>query len=320
MRKGGKKLVVIIPCYNEEKTLPLVVKSIPKKIPGISKVETLVIDDGSTDNTAKIARKLKVKLVSHFKNEGLGIAFKNGIEEALKMKADIITNIDADMQFNPKDIPQLVKPIVNGEAEMVTATRFKDKRLIPKNMPKLKKFGNWGFTSLINFLTRQKFTDTQCGFRAYSREAALRLNLFGRFTYTQEVFIDLVNKGIKIAEVPVKVKYFKERKAKISHSLLGYGIRALIIVLRTFRDYKPLVFFGIPGFIVFGGGFLFSLYFAIFWLVNHQTTPVKMYAFVGAVGLIFGFLLIILALIADMFKRMRRNQEEVLYKLKTREY
>lgn len=319
MNRPAPKLVVIIPCYNEEKTLSLVIKSIPKKILGISEVEILAIDDGSTDNTAKIARKLKVKLASHFKNEGLGVAFKTGIEEALKMKADIITNIDADMQFNPLDIPKLIKPIVDGKADMVTATRFKDKRLIPKNMPRFKKIGNRGFTTMVNFLTGGNFTDTQCGFRAYTKRAALALNLFGRFTYTQEVFIDLVNKGIKIAEVPVKVKYFKERKAKISHSLFNYGIRALVIILRTFRDYKPLVFFGIPGVAVFGGGLLFTFYFVVFWLIKHQTTPVKTYGFVGAVGLIFGFLLIILALIADMFKRMRRNQEEILYKMRSKE-
>lgn len=313
-------MVVMIPCYNEERTLLQVIKKIPRKIPGILKVEPLVIDDGSTDNTAKIARKLKVKLVSHFKNEGLGVTFRTGIDEALKMKADILTNIDADMQFNPLDIPKLVKPIVNGEADMVTATRFKDKKLIPKNMPRLKKIGNWGFTKLMNFLTGQKFTDTQCGFRAYSKEAALHLNLFGRFTYTQEVFIDLVNKGIKISEVPVEVKYFRQRKAKVSQSLLQYGLRALIIILRTFRDYKPLVFFGLPGLIVFGIGLLFSFYFAAFWLINRQTTPVKTYGSVGAVGLVFGLLLIILALIADMFKRMRKNQEEILYKLKAREH
>lgn len=311
--KKGKKLVVMIPCYNEEKTLSEVVEKVPRKIPGIDKVEILVIDDGSTDKTAQIAKKLKVNLVSHYKNEGLGVAFKTGVENALAMDADIVTNIDADMQFNPLDIPKIIKPILAGEADMVTASRFKDKKLIPKNMPWLKKIGNKGFTTLINLLTGEKFTDTQCGFRAYSREAALKLNLFGRFTYTQEVFLDLVNKGMKIVDVPVKVKYFKKRKAKISGSLLRYGLGAITIILRTFRDYKPLVFFGIPGIIILTIGFLLSLASLVYWLILHKTSPVRMYLFTGIFLLTFGFLLTILALIADMLKRMRRNQEELLY-------
>lgn len=311
------KLVIIIPAFNEEKTLPLVIKSIPQKIAGIDKIETLVVNDGSADNTGKVAVKNGVKVINHYQNKGLGVAFKTGIAQALKLGADIIVNIDADGQFNPKDIPLLIKPILSGQADMATATRFKDKSLIPANIPPAKLWGNRQFTKLVNLLTGEKFTDTQCGFRAYSREAALRLNLFGQFTYTQEVFIDLLNKGMKIVEVPLKVTYFKDdkRKSAISGSLVRYGFQALVIILRTFRDYRPLVFFGIPGIIITLPGFLLSLGSLIYWLILKQTTPVRMYLFTGIVMILFGFLLIILALIADMFKRMRRNQEEILYKL-----
>jgi len=314
--KKEKKLVVMIPCYNEEKTLAQVVKKVPQKIPGVNQVEILVIDDGSTDKTAQIAKKLKVNLVSHYKNEGLGIAFKTGVEKALVLGADIITNIDADMQFNPLDIPKIAKPIIKGEADMVTATRFKDKKLMPKNMPKLKKIGNKGFTTLINLLTGESFTDTQCGFRAYTRETALRLTTFGKFTYTQEVFLDLANKGMKIIEVPVKVKYFKGRKTKISGSLFKYGLKALAIILQAFRDYRPLVFFGIPGVIISSFGFILSAASLVYWLILHRTQPVRMYLFTGIFLLTFGLLLLILALIADMLKRLRRNQEELLYRLR----
>ena len=308
----------MIPCYNEEKTISKVIKQIPKKIPGINKIETLVVNDGSLDKSASVARKAGAKVVSHRKNKGLGIAFKTGIDGALKMNADIITNIDADLQFNPKDIPLLVKPIVHAEADMVTATRFKDSSFIPKNIPTAKLWGNKQFTKLVSLLTGKDFTDTQCGFRAYSREAAMRLNLFGKFTYTQEVFLDLVNKGMSIKEIPVKVEYHRKpfRTSKISGDLFKYGMNALVIILRTFRDYRPLVFFGIPGIVITTPGLLLSIGSLIYWLILKHTSPVRMYLFTGIVLILFGFLLIILALIADMFKRLRQNQEEIIYRMK----
>jgi ABC-type Fe3+-siderophore transport system permease subunit len=132
--------------------------------------------------------------------------------------------------------------------------------------------------------------------------------------------LDLVSKGRRIKEVPISVTYYPERDSKISGSLFGYGIRALTIVLRTFRDYHPLRFFGLPGLGILGGGFVFLLYSLIFWFIKHETTPVRMYFFVGVALFTFGFLLVILALIADMLKRVRGNQEEILYNLKKKEY
>lgn len=313
------KLVVIIPAYNEEKAIAQVIQEIPKNIEGINELKVLVIDDGSTDKTAKVAKNAGALVVSHFKNEGLGVAFLTGIKEALKQGADIVVNIDADGQFDPQEIPKLIKPILEKKADMVAGTRFEDKTS-EKQVPFIRRWGNKAFTLLINILTKQHFTDTQCGFRAYSREALLRLNLFGRFTYTQEVFLDLVNKGLKIEQVPIKVKYFKDRQAKISSSLFKYFIRTIIIILRTFRDYKPLIFFGIPGLTIFGAGIIFWLYSFIYWLIHHKTTPIRMYFFVGAALIVLGFLLTNLALIADMLKRLRQNQEEILYKLKKKEY
>jgi len=320
MKNQEKKLIVMIPAFNEELSLPWVISAIPKKIEGFDKIETIVINDGSTDKTAKIAKKSGAHVISHDSNKGLGAAFQTGINTALAKGADVIINIDGDMQFNPTDIPKLMTPIIAGQADMVTATRFKNKDDVSKNMPRAKKIGNFFFTNLVNTLTGQKFTDSQCGFRAYSREAAIRLNLFGSFTYTQEVFFDLINKGLRIKEIPIKVKYYKHRNSHISSSLLNYGLNALVIVLRTFRDWRPLLFFGIPGLAVFGTGILFSLYFSIYWLMHHQTTPVKTYGSIGISCLILGFLLIILALIADMFKRMRRNQEEIIYQLRRENY
>lgn len=230
------------------------------------------------------------------------------------------------MENKKKEIKQFYEKyhkdeIINPVADFIQQERCNILRSLLKDIsttqvPFIKRWGNKAFNSLINILTRQHFTDTQCGFRAYSREAILRLNLFGGFTYTQEVFLDLVNKGLKIEQVPIKVKYYKNRKAKISSSLFNYFLRTIVIILRTFRDYKPLVFFGIPGLTVFGAGIIFELYSLIYWLIHHQTTPVRMYFFIGIALLTFGFLLIIPALIADMLKRIRQNQEEILYKPK----
>lgn len=313
------KLVVIIPAYNEAETVGGVIRHIPKVIEGIDEVEALVIDDGSSDNTAGAAREAGASVISHAVNEGLGATFSDGIKTALKMGADVIVNIDADNQFDSSEIPNLIKPILNGEADMVTGTRFFHQRAIP-NMSAPRRWGNKFFVGLINILTGEKFTDTQCGFRAYSREAALRLNLFGGFTYTQEALLDLIGKGLKVKEIPIKVVYHSNRNSKISGSLVGYGLQALTIVLRTFRDQYPLKFFGAPGLAIFGIGFLGVLYSFGYWLVTGHTTPVRMIFFSASALVIFGLLLIILALVADMLKRIRRNQEEILYRIKKNEY
>lgn len=311
------KLTIIIPAFNEEENIDKVIKKIPSKILGIQEIKILVIDDGSQDLTAKVAKKAGAEVFSFQKHMGLGKAFQKGIELALKSGADIIVNIDGDDQFNPEEIPKLVEPILKKQAHMVTGTRFKEKKKIP-HMPLIKRIGNKLFVLLINLLTRENFTDTQCGFRAYSKEAALRLNLFGKFTYTQEVFLDLLSKDKKIVEVPVSVKYSPKRKSKIASSPLRYGLRALLIILRTFRDYYPLKFFGIPGIFILILGSLALAYSFIFWLFTHTTKPVRMLFGVGVSLVIFGLLLLILALIADMLKRIRKNQEEILYQLKKR--
>lgn len=314
------KLVINIPCYNEEKTLPLVLKEIPKKIKGISKIEVQIIDDGSTDNTVEVAKKLGVKrIIRHKQNRGLGVAFRTGIDKALKIAADIIVTIDADGQFNPKDIPALVQPILNEECDVVTVSRFL-KESVVTNMPFIKKIGNWIFTTIVNLLTGYNFTDSQCGFRAYSREAALRLNLKGKFTYTQETFINLIEQGMNIKEIPAEVRYFKERKSYISGKLLRYGFKSLEIIIKTIRDIKPLEFFGIPGAISLTLGFIGSAYSLFYYLTTMTTSPVKQLFNVSVFFMIFGVSLIILALLGDMMKTIILNQEEIIYRLKKQDY
>lgn len=315
-----EKLLVQIPAYNEQETIGKVIKEIPRKIEGISEVKVLVMDDNSTDNTLKVSKEAGADYaVRNKQNGGLGRNFKKGIENCLKLGADIIVNIDADGQFNPKNIPNLIGPILKNEADMVTCSRFLNPELT-KNMPWIKKWGNKRFTNLVNRITGEKFTDTQCGFRAYSREAALKLNLQGSFTYTQEVFIDLVEKGMRIKEIPLEVRYFKKRKSHISEQLRRYGFKSLGIIARATRDTQPLSFFGMPALIIFGLGFTGGLISFIYWLTHLMTTPIKTLFNVSVFFMIFGLSLGILGLVADMIRTLKLNQEEILYKLKKREF
>ncbi len=321
MEKADKQLVVLIPAYNESSSIQAVISQIPRQIKGIANVHVLVMDDGSSDDTANKALAAGADtIVSNARNLGLGRNFKLGLEKALSLEADIIVNLDADGQFNCQDIPKLIQPIVEEKAGMVTGSRFLQKETT-FNIPWLKKIGNWGFTKLICAITNQKFTDTQCGFRAYSREAALKLNLFGKFTYTQEAFIELAEKDVVIVEVPVEVKYFNnKRKSKISSNLIFYGFRSLGIIANATRDTQPLSFFGLPGFILFALGFIGGVYSFVYWITHFLTSPIKTIFTVSIFFMTFGLLLIIFGLLADMLKRIKKTQEEILFKLKKKEY
>ncbi len=310
------KLVVMIPAYNEESTIGSVIRSIPKKIANAGEVKVLVIDDGSRDRTVEEAKRAGAdRIVSFPMNRGLGVAFKTGIEEALKIGAEVIVNIDADGQFDSKDIAKLAQPILKGEADVVTCSRFKDRALEPK-MPFVKKFGNSLFTAIINFLTGQGFSDTQCGFRAYSREAALHMTLFGKFTYTQEVFLNLVQKGFTIKEVACNVKGERIGKSKIVKHWYSYGVKALMIIIRTVRDYRPLQFFGSIGLALFLIGSVSALVLFIRLLLFKVVSPYMWAVYADVILIVLGFLLMILALLADMSDRQRKIQEEILYRLK----
>jgi glycosyltransferase involved in cell wall biosynthesis len=313
------KLVVLIPAFNEEKSIGAVIKAIPREIAGVGRVEVLVLDDGSIDRTPEEARKAGAdKIVSHGWNMGLGRAFQDGVWGALKMKAGIIVNIDADGQFNPKDIPRLIEPLLEGKADVAICTRFGQRAFEPK-MPWVKKLGNRLFTSLVNALTKSRFTDTQCGFRAYSKEAALRMNLFGKFTYTQEVLMDLMQKGMRIVEVPCRVVGERKGKSRVVKHWYSYGMKALIIIIRAIRDYKPLRFFGSIGLLLLFAGGISALALWLRLLLYHVITPFMWVVYADVVLIILGFLLVVLALLADMSDRQRKIQEEILYRLKKQE-
>ena len=313
------RLVVIIPAFNEESTIGPVISQIPRKIEGISSIKILVVNDGSTDNTFDIASKAGAsRVINHQWNMGLGVAFQTGIKEALEEKADIVVNIDADLQFDAQDISKIVKPIVDQEADFVTCSRFLDKNFEPK-LPFIKKFGNKIFTRLVNFLTNGNFTDTQCGFRAYSQEACLRLNIFGKHTYTQEVFLSLSEHGMRIREIVCKVKGQRSGKSKVVGNVFSYGLKALLIMIRFVRDYRPLAFFGGIGIAPLAFGVSIGAAVFLNWFFTGHTSPFTSLISVSGIIIILGFLIVMLALLADMNGRQRKTQEEILYRLKKNE-
>lgn len=313
-------VVVTIPALNEAATVGQVIKAIPKNIPGVDNVDVVVINDGSTDETARVAEEAGAKVVSFSHNKGLGAAFSEAFRTALGLGADIIVNIDADGQFNPDDIPKLLKPIIEGKADMVTASRFADPDLIPE-MPWIKKWGNRRVANIVNKLAGQSLRDVSCGFRAYSRDAALRATLLGGHTYTHEVIMDLAFRDLRIVEIPVKViGVRKVGKSRVAGNLWKYGWHSLIIMLRAFRDYRPMrVFGGISLFFL-----MLALLCAIFVLVHYIIKGAFFpYTFVAFLGAGFGFISLICfitALLAGMINRLRILQDEQLFLLRKREY
>lgn len=307
------KLTIIIPAFNEAATIGKVIKNIPKKIPGIKKIVVVVIDDGSTDKTAKIAEKKGAVVIKHTRNTGLGFAFRTGVDYAINSGTDIMVNIDADGQFYPKDIPKLVAPIVKENADCTTASRFIDSDYYPE-MNKVKFYGNKAMSLLISFLTGQRFYDVSCGMRAYNRHALLNFNLAGNFTYTQEAILNLAYKGIIIKEVPIKVIGKRQQgKSKIASNLFRYGFRTSYIIFRAFRDYKPLYFFGIISLFFFLVAAWFSLFVLSYYYQAGTFFPHKWAAFAALTSALIGLTFLTIGLVADMLDRIRMNQEKIIY-------
>ena len=313
---AGLKLVVMVPCLDEERTVADVVHAVPRDLDGVGPVEVLVLDDGSTDATAERAREAGALVVRHRTNRGLGRTFQDGVRQALARGADLVVNIDGDGQFNPADIATLVEPIIAGEAHMATASRFMRRELVPK-MPAIKRWGNGWVAWIVWLLSGRRFRDVSCGFRAFSREALLRMNLFGSYTYTQETFLDLIFKGLEIVELPVPVRGVRQfGESRIARSIPRYAFRSLQIMLRAFISYRPFSFFATLAsfFLAFG---LALLGFLLFHYLDEGTFSPHIWAgFVGGSFCFLGTSTLVIALVGDMLVRQRLNQEEVLYFLK----
>jgi glycosyltransferase involved in cell wall biosynthesis len=300
-----------MPAYNEERLIGSVLDRMPDYVDTI-----VVVNDGSTDTTPNIAKAKGAFVVTHKMNRGVGAAFHTGVNKALELTADIMVTIDADGQFDSRDINKLIDPIIDGDADFVTASRFKDKKLVPK-MSRIKYWGNIAMSKLISFLIGQRFFDVSCGFRAYSKEALLRLNVFGQFTYTQETFMDLAFKNLTIQEVPISIQGTREYgPSKVAKNLFRYVYRTSMIILKAFRDYKPLKFFGFIGGVSACVGFLLEGFLLWHYFQAGKFSPFKIVGFAGGYLLAIGLLIFITGLLADMLHRIRVNQEEILYRKK----
>lgn len=310
----------MLPALNEEATVAEVIAAVPRQIDGIAEVQALVIDDGSTDATAERARDAGAVVVRHRRNRGLGATFVTGLNAALDLGADLIVNIDADGQFDPAGIPALIEPILAGRAEMTTASRFADPEMIPE-MPRLKIWGNRRFARLVSRLTGVKMHDVSCGFRAYSREAALRATLLGGHTYTHEVILDLAFRGFAIEEVPTRVHGVRKHgPSRVAGSLWRYGTRSLAIIFRAYRDYKPMAVFGSIAAVFILLAALLGGFLAIHYAATGAFSPYRFVGFMaGGFGLI-ALLSLVTALLAGMINRLRVQQDELLYLMRRRQY
>ena len=309
-------LVVCIPCLNEEETVARVVDAVPRTVAGVDRIDVLVIDDGSTDRTVEVAERAGAIVRRHGANLGLGRAFRTAIRVALELGADVVVNIDGDGQFDAADIPAIAGPVLRGEAEMATGSRFLRSDFVPE-MPTIKRWGNLWVTWIVRLLTGKRFRDVSCGFRAFSREALLRMNLFGSFTYTQETFLDLVFKEMSIVEIPVRVRGVREFGAsRVASSIPRYAWRSLEIMLRAFIGYRPFVFFSTLAAAFFAVGIPLLVFLLVHYLRSGGFSPHIWAGFVGGSFCFLGISTLVTGIVGDMLVRMRLNQEQILYRQK----
>lgn len=312
------KAILYMPALNESASLSRVIAELPRNLGQVDCVEILVIDDGSSDDTAVIARSAGAHVVQHSKNRGVGAAFHSAITFALENNADILVGIDADGQFDAQEIPALIQPILAGKADMVVGNRFENGR--PKHMSPVKYWGNLTVARLVSSLCGQKFTDVSCGFRAYNREALMRLNIFGEFTYTHETILSLIFQGLSVTDHPIQVSYDPHRVSRVARSIVNYTLQTSKIILRVLLDYKPIQVFGSLGGLLFLMGAICELFLLGYYAVYGVFTPYKNIGFIGLGFGVIGLLILIIALISDMLNRIRKNQDRILYELKKSRY
>lgn len=310
------KLTIVSICKDEAATVGKVLDRVPREIPGIAVIEKWVIDDGSTDNTIEVARKHGAKVLSDGTHKRLAFRFREAIDVALSGGADIMVNIDGDLQFDPAEIPKLIQPILDGQADFVASNRFEDPKTgrvrRPQGMPWGKYVGNKMGARVVSKLSGQDFKDVTCGFRAYNRDALLALNINSDYTYTQESFQVLAMKRLRIAAMPVSIKYYPGRRSRVVRNFFHFLFGSALNIIRAYRDYAPLRFFGSLGFVFFVPGISMLLFIALHWLRAGAFSPYKAVGLVGLYLFTLSLVLWALGLVADMFDRMLNNQEKIL--------
>ncbi|MBP3924539.1 glycosyltransferase family 2 protein [bacterium] len=310
------KLIIQIPCYNEEECLAETLKALPKSIDGIDEIEVLIINDGSTDKTVEVAKSFGVNhIVNLNKNSGLARAFTAGLDKALNERADIIVNTDADNQYCADDIEKLVKPIIEGKADIVIGSRpvssIKEFSLLKKLLQKLG-------SKVMRIISSTKVEDAPSGFRAFSRNAAIQMNIFDKYTYTMETIIQAQAKGLAIECVPIRVNP-ELRKSKLMKSMFEYIKRSALTMIRMFIIYKPFKFFSIISSIFIFLGLLLGARFLWFYNSGEGAGHVQS-LILTAICLIIGFQVALIAVLAELLSINRKLLEDIQKRLKIKNY
>lgn len=309
-----EKVIIQIPCYNEEKTIGITLSQLPRELPGIDKVEWLVIDDGSTDRSVEIAKQHGVDHIVHLaQNSGLASAFMAGIERSLSEGATIIVNTDADNQYQAEDIPKLIKPVLSGEADIVIGERPIDKIKHFSTIKKqLQKLGSW----VVRKASQSDITDAPSGFRAFSRDAAMHLNVFSEYTYTLETIIQAGQKKMAIKSVPIRINE-DLRPSRLVRSIPSYLWRSAKTIVRIFMVYRPLRFFSIIGTIPFSIGFLLCLRYLVL-LFGGTTRSHAPSLILAAILIIIGMLFYMFGFVADLISINRKILENLQLDARTK--
>lgn len=315
MEKDAMKLIIQIPCYNEEKSLPITLKELPRKVKGFNKVEWLIINDGSTDKTVEVAKKHGVDHILSFKkNRGLAEVFKAGIDECVHLGADVIVNTDADNQYSAKDIPKLTRPILEGQAEIVIGARpilkIKHFSIIKKL---LQKFGSY----VVRNVSKTNIPDAPSGFRAITRDAALKLNVFNTYTYTLETIIQAGRKNMAITHVDIDVNE-DLRPSRLVKSIISYIRRSLFTIIRIFIIYEPFRFFMRIGTAIFGAGLILGIRYLWFFFADGGKGHVQS-LILASILMVIGFQTLITAFIADLLAANRVLLEDIQYRIRKNE-
>lgn len=308
------KLIIQIPCYNEEENLPITLAGLPKQINGIDEIEILIINDGSTDDTVSVANQNGVHHIVHHKvNKGLAAAFQFGLNACLHYGADIIVNTDADNQYPGHFIPDLIQPILEHNADMVIGNRQTDK--IPHFSPLKKLLQRWG-SAIVRYVSETEVPDAPSGFRALSRETALRINIATSYTYTLETIIQAGNNNLTISHIPIKTNP-QLRESRLIRSIPQYIWRSGITILHLFMLYKPLRSFSYLSLPFFTTGTILWLRYLYIYIFNQPERGANIQSVVvGAAAIILAFVIFLFGLIGELIAVNRRLHEKTLYYLK----
>ena len=306
-----------MPCYNEEGTLAIALKALPRQVPGIDKVEWLIINDGSSDRTMEVARANGVDhVVDLGTHQGLARGFMAGLDACLRHGADVIVNTDADNQYNAEDIPKLIEPILNGEAEIAVGARpIAEIEHFSPLKKGLQKMGSW----VVRAASNTAVADAPSGFRAMSRRAAIQLNVFSQYTYTLETIIQAGQKNMAIVSVPIRTNGYL-RPSRLMKSMRAYIQRSIFTILRIFIVYKPLRFFTITGAVPFAIGTLLGCRWLYYFIVEGSTRTRVPSLILAAIMILIGVQLWIFGIVADIIAVNRKLLEDIQQRVKRIEY